>query len=963
MDSFQDDLARASIDPVQRFAGRWNLGYQDVAALDSFLDTETLSSSEFVEVLRGDLKSRWRHGKPVPVDDYVARLAGDPPDPEAVLDLVYTEYLVREELGQPVAGDDYCRRFPAIAEALRDQLSLHAAMNLPGATLEPNSSLEETDPGSKPEQFPRMFGRYRLLSQLGRGGMGTVYLADDTKLDRRVAIKIPRADRSFSDIVSARFAREARTGALLNHPQLCPVFDVGQIDGVDFLTMPYIAGGSLADVIKSRTGGNDMAARADQRQQSLDESREQYQRIKTIPPEEAARLIIQVALALAVAHQAGVVHRDLKPANILLTEGGEPVITDFGLALRAGSLSTSLTEQGVTLGSVTYMPPGQVHYDADAVGPRSDVYSLGAILYELLTGRPPFIGSRVEILRKTLSESPVPPSKIKPELDPRLDGICLKALAKMPEDRFASMTEFADQLSQLLKSQGLIRRKGVRSATIVSLVAVVLLSAVGVSLWSRLTQKMQLKTSADQQIAGNPQLKPDPRDVAPQAESGRVTRNSNAADGFQAGTIWKGQFSFLPPHTETGDVTLIVTERTGKTFRGEYVTIIPYAWMVNGTIEGSHLRWTISTPLSESAGMAVAEGGATVTGDFTGTQITAIFEQQSDRSRSKITLERLPPGVGRPTFAAVPFNVDAARAHQEVWAQHLSLPVLKTNVIGMKLRLIPPGVFTMGASSQDIEESVQANIPPNMNDAETLKSEAPRHSVLLSNPYYIGIYEVTQGQYESITGQKPSRFAVDGNTTPEKTTGEDTSQTPVEMVSWIDAVVFCNKLSEKENLLPAYQILGAEVTQLPRAGYRLPTEAEWEFACRAGTNTRYWTGDKNADLEHAAWLIANSGSKTHSVGLLKANPFGLYDTHGNVREWVQDWWAADYYQQLSQGAAADPQGAKTGTLKVSRGGQWNSGAADSRSANRHASNPTARDPIFGFRVVLEANAFPLNKLE
>ncbi|MDB5390202.1 MAG: prkC 29 [Planctomycetaceae bacterium] len=943
MDSIHDEFEQIPINPVQRFASRWNLGYQDVAALDSFLDSETLSSSEFVEVLRRDLKSRARHGKPIPVDDYVRRLPGDPPDPEAVLDLVYTEYLAREELGEPVEADDYCRRFPAIAETLRDQLSLHAAMNQAGGTNEPNSSLEETDPGSKPEHFPQMFGRYRLLSQLGRGGMGTVYLADDTKLDRRVAIKIPRSDRSLSDIVSVRFAREARTGALLNHPQLCPVFDVGQIDGVDFLTMPYIAGGSLADAIKSRTGKNDMSAREDQRQQSRAGGREQYQPNKTIPPEEAARLIIQVALALAVAHQAGVVHRDLKPANILLTEGGEPVITDFGLALRAGSLSTSLTEQGVTLGSVTYMPPEQVHYDADAVGPRSDIYSLGAILYELLTGRPPFLGNRVEILRKTLIESPVPPSKIKPELDPRLDGICLKALAKKPEDRFSSMTEFANQLSQLLKSEGLTRRKGFRAATTVGLVAVIVMSALGLLLWSNST----VKTSSEQQLTENQQPNPVPQDVAPQAQSDSNTRNSTAADSFLAGTIWKGQYSFLPPHMETGDVTLIITERTGKTFRGEYVTIIPYAWMVDGTIEGTHLQWTLSTPLSESAAKAVSEGGATVTGDFSGAQINAIFEQRSDKSRCKMILERQAPGVGRPTFAAVPFNTDAARAHQEVWAKHLGLPVLQTNSIGLKLRLIPPGVFTMGASPQEIEESVPANIPANKIYEDAVKSEAPSHSVLLSNPYYIGIYEVTQRQYESVMSKKPSRFTV---------AEEDTLQYPVEMVSWVDAVEFCNKLSEKEKLLPIYQIQEDKVTQIPGSGYRLPTEAEWEFACRAGTNSRYWTGDQNADLKHAAWLIANSGLKTRAVGQLKANPFGLYDTHGNVREWVQDWWAADYYQQLSQRSADDPRGAKMGTLRVHRGGDWGSSPADSRSANRLASPPTARDSIFGFRVVLDASA-------
>ena len=184
----------------------------------------------------------------------------------------------------------------------------------------------------------------------------------------------------------------------------------------------------------------------------------------------------------------------------------------------------------------------------------------------------------------------------------------------------------------------------------------------------------------------------------------------------------------------------------------------------------------------------------------------------------------------------------------------------------------------------------------------------------------------------------------------------DTASHPVERVSWNDAAEFCAKLSEQEKLKPFYFRGGETVTMLAGTGYRLPTEAEWEFACRAGTTTKYWIGDKDEDLTQAAWFGANSGGRTHAVGELKANPFGLYDIHGNVCEWVQDWWGPTYYGQFQGNPARNPSGPSLAdSRRVLRGGDWLYTASHCRAANRnnHGANVSG---VIGFRVALTVDA-------
>jgi formylglycine-generating enzyme required for sulfatase activity len=254
--------------------------------------------------------------------------------------------------------------------------------------------------------------------------------------------------------------------------------------------------------------------------------------------------------------------------------------------------------------------------------------------------------------------------------------------------------------------------------------------------------------------------------------------------------------------------------------------------------------------------------------------------------------------------AVAPFNATQAKVHQKAWANHLGVPVATTNSIGMKFVVIPPGEFMMGSPKGE---------PAHRND-ETL------HKVTLTKPFQLGMHEVTQEQYQKVMGTNPSKFK--------------TVNHPVEQVTWDEAIEFCARLSD----LPAEK----------RAGrvYRLPTEAEWEYACRAGTTTAYSFGNAQGQLSNYGWWKVNSGGATHPVGLKKPNPWGLYDIHGNVYELCQDW-----YGGYSGGELTNPKGPVSGSVRVNRGGSWFSGDGVCRSAIRGTRTPGDRNIGLGFRVV------------
>jgi serine/threonine protein kinase len=279
--------------------------------------------------------------------------------------------------------------------------------------------------------IPERIGRFRVLARLGRGAFGSVYRAHDPQLDREVALKAAHPGTLSRPQAMERFLREGKAAARLCHPQIVPVFDAGCDDGAYYLAMTYLEGLTLA------------AALAEQRPD----------------PRRAAAVVRQLAEALDHAHSLGIVHRDVKPANVMLDGQGDAHLMDFGLAHLQQNEAEKPTHAGAVLGTPAYMAPEQAKGQTGEPLPASDQYSLGAVLYELLCGRPPFDGPAQIVLFHAVQTAPAAPRRLDPHVPLDLETICLKAMAKQPEDHYPSCGDMADDLRRFLEGEPVRARR------------------------------------------------------------------------------------------------------------------------------------------------------------------------------------------------------------------------------------------------------------------------------------------------------------------------------------------------------------------------------------------------------------------------------------------------------------------------------------------------------------------------
>jgi formylglycine-generating enzyme required for sulfatase activity/serine/threonine protein kinase/Leucine-rich repeat (LRR) protein len=1025
------------------------------------------------------------------VSDQSKQLESTDPRVQAAL----REYLEQIDRGELVNREDFLSRHADIANALRSFFATEEPFRKAAATRTPKESTgvstrsfaaqgHETVPptlradrptGATGSGLSGQFGRYRILRALGKGAMGAVYLAEDSQLERKVAIKTPHFEDDPTGELIARFYREARAAATLRQANICPVYDVGQIDGKHFISMAYIEGLPLADVI--RTG------------------KSQNERQIVIAVQKLAR-------ALQEAHDQGIVHRDLKPANIMVDKKGEPIIMDFGLARRARKEGeATLTQSGAILGSPAYMSPEQIEGDAAIVGPASDQYNLGVVLYEMLSGQLPFRGSMVNVLAQIITKGPTPPSELRVGLDPRIEAVCLRMMSKKASDRFASMKAVAEELAVIVKSPAASRPATEKSPTLKLPPAPTPSGDDARASQIRKPAKQKTLTESDvtslEELVGKCARRHDYDQMIQIIERIPQNRRNEALQTLLAKAREKlDEISFLICEIDQAD--RLNDGQTALRKAEELLKIKPrhrrareiqekYAGYGGGTAariglvanftkpwnEGGWISWSaLAFGLAVLGGMYgviviylggktalvidVADPGVVVTARAKGNKFELVagvkkstvevdpgeqelrisyagleartkrFEIKNGKQRlvtvsivdNKIAawldneiaplisgplVPRTPEHAQKaPPLLVAPFDGTAAKKGQENWSALLTTPVNSTNSIGMKLRLIPPGEFLMGLPASQVEKSRALMRLPMLPEAEKtgiLAAEQPQHRVRVTRAFYLGQFEVTRGQFAEFVRAKRYKSEAERNAQSvagwravfnwHNEAGQDDTH-PVVSVTWNDATAFCAWLSHQEG-----------------ATYRLPTEAEWEYACRAGTEGLFYFGDDPEQITQFenvadATFTANARQERHvdlpsvkssdgwlqtsPVGRFRPNPFGLYDMLGNAREWCGDWFAEDYYANSPVDDPPGPVGGMErepkrweeqiaherlgltgdyglagnvkGSLRVIRGGDFTflMGPVDYRACTRAYITPGFWTNGLGFRVVREIDA-------
>jgi eukaryotic-like serine/threonine-protein kinase len=394
-----------------------------------------------------EFEARWRDGGAPRIEEFLER-ALERDRATLLRELLLLEVEIKRERGETTMPDDYRTRFPDATSDIVDafaqpgprppfapaasNLGEHSARRLHNAltVLLPPRSDDSSGPLSALDGSFGWIGEYEVLSEIARGGMGVVYKARQKRVKRLVALKMILTGQMASNEERERFLREAEMAANLDHPNIVPIYEVSESQGCPFFSMKLIEGESLSYLIKQKK----------QQQSAYD-------------PSTAAQLTATVARAVHFAHERGFLHCDLKPSNILLESDGRPYVTDFGLAKRA-SEDSSLSLSGAILGTPSYMAPEQASGSRRGLSPATDVYGLGAILYELLTGSPPFRnGTVMETVVEVLERDPLAPRELRPGIPKELETICLKCLEKNPKDRFSSAAALASELERHLQGE------------------------------------------------------------------------------------------------------------------------------------------------------------------------------------------------------------------------------------------------------------------------------------------------------------------------------------------------------------------------------------------------------------------------------------------------------------------------------------------------------------------------------
>jgi formylglycine-generating enzyme required for sulfatase activity len=819
----------------------------------------------------------------------------------------------------------------------------------------------------------KALGDYRLLREIGRGGMAVVYEAEQVSLGRRVALKVLPFAAVLDPRQLQRFKNEALAAAHLNHPHIVPVYAVGCERGVHYYAMQFVEGQSLALAIREMKV--ERVAREPEGPRTPISSHGSNREPAYI--RMAASLGMQAAEALDHAHHLGVVHRDVTPGNLLVDVSGTLWVTDFGLA--SSMADVSLTMTGEILGTIRYMSPEQALGKRVPLDHRTDIYSLGATLYELFTLQPAFPGDDPHlVIRDIAFRDPVPARRLNPALPADLETVIQKAMTKDPAGRYASAQEMADDFRRFLDDKPVLARRPslaaraakwsrrhrrlVAVAGALAVTAVVALAA-GTALLAREQRNTRAALAEILRLADTKRVRdllreeerlwpihPDRRaDMASWMGEARDVLRNRADHEAALAHLRRGALSRVPK----ASALLEDADGIDAAVREDWVWIFERKedeWR-HGVLEG------LVADLAKLKGALLEmEGRHEAAASLRARSIDAHDAAWSAAVEAVAASPRygglrLAPQVGLVPLGPDPESHLFEFAHVGSGSVPSRDPGTKRLLLaedaGIVLVLIPGGTFRMGAQRFD-------PAAPNY-DAEASDEESPVHEVKLS-PYFIAKHECTQGQWELITGGGlPSRFAHGSEVAGKPVTRRN----PVECVSWDDCARW-----------------------LPRYGLELPTEAQWEFACRAGTETPWFFGAGTAaaarvanladascmSFRESAWLSSSGprsgfvadrmyddGFPIHApVGSFAPNAFGLLDICGNVHEWCRDT-QGDWEDKVLHGWRYDTDAAQDPVIEgfgyhTIRGGSWRSALTHARSTCRNGFQPVFQSSALGVRA-------------
>ena len=795
----------------------------------------------------------------------------------------------------------------------------------------------------------KTISHYRITEQVGQGGMGVVYKAQDVMLKRTVALKFLSPEHTKNKETVKRFMNEAHAASSLDHPNICTIHEIAETeDGKMFIVMTFYKGKTLKDRIEEGP----------------------------LSVKEAVAIAIQIASGLAKAHSQKIVHRDIKPANIILTNDGTAKILDFGLAKMA---DIKLTKTGTILGTLAYMSPEQLRgYEVDE---RTDVWSLAVVLYEMLSGQLPFKGDIEQaIFFNIINEERKPIDTVRADVPKEIESVLDQAMEKSVDVRYQQMDEMLSELKVVAgetdtgRSRRGIGKRRLRPGergfiqAIVALLVVLLVSS-GVYFWRQgqeptttavpesnglVEQKLEaesardhmvtMKKGADQMNAAN--LVREIYESAAKKEE--ESNNAMADQNYKNAAVLFDLASGL--YKTAADEAKMVTKTRRKLLAEKEV-------ISQSEMDAQEAR-NLMVDKKLAARVGLAEKYEAV--DY---QKGLDLEERGDIAREN----------GNFTEARN-FYIEAERHFAKAEASSLETANLvkkiervKNNIAQIKRNFKIPkkedtenlaeeqekaGYFTKALDSYDIAYKLLSlrtdllkklafvNIQGGrftMGDEDGRPDEQPAHEVRVNN-FEMSKFEVTNAQYVvflNSQGLAKDRHITWLDITPPDSQIEKMDEVyrvkpgfdnyPVVYVTWGGAMAFCEWLEG-----------------------RLPTEAEWEYACRSGNSGTYLFGNNEKELKEYAWYKDQNNNSPRKVGEKLPNEFGLYDMLGNVWEWCANWYDPKYYANKEKN---NPRGPAAGTARALRGGAVNSDSDECRVTTRSALVPFDRHNSVGFRVL------------